>query len=219
MACLAASAWLVTNSQAFDLRALRVTGNVRLSFDDIARDAGLTGETNVLWLAANELERRLQANPWVLTAHVSRTLPSTVVVAVRERVAVAVLAGRPGLLVAGDGMVLGVAGGSDRLPLIQAPRRHSIGTRLSPSPQLAVARGIPASVRSLVARVFLDRSGGIRLAMRDGASVLFGDATEIAPKGRALKGLLSWVARRGVIPRYIDVRVPAAPAVRARSTP
>ncbi len=217
LACLAAGAWWVTNSQAFDLRALRVTGNVRLSSGEVAEQAGLTAQTNVLWLSAGEVERRLQRNPWVQSARVSRTLPSTLIVSVTERAPVAVLSGRPAMLVAGDGTILGVAGRSERLPRIRVPGRPPIGSRLSPPPELRVAQGLPTGLRSFVVRVFVDRTGAIALDLRDGTRVLFGTASQARAKGRALQGVLSWGARHGVVARYIDVRVPAAPALRPRS--
>jgi cell division protein FtsQ len=214
LACLAAVTWWVTNSRVFDLRALRVSGNTHLSSAEVGRLADLTDGTNVLWTSAGQVERRLERHPWVLSADVSRTLPSTVVISVRERTPVAVIARRRPLLVAGDGKVLGRAGPSARLPRIDVPGSPVIGSRVSASlPQLTVARALPPDLANMVARVSVGAGRSVTLSLRDGTRVVFGQPVEARAKAVALAGVLSWAARNGLTPQYVDVRVPAAPAL------
>jgi len=214
LALVMAVAWWVTNSRVFDVRTLRVDGNAHLSSEEVVRLAALTDGTNVLWMSTGEVERRLERHPWVQSADVSRTLPSVVAISVRERRPVAVIGGPRPLLVAADGTVLGEAGPSARLPLIEAPGEHGVGSRVDASmPQLSVARALSADLRDAVASVSTGAGPTITLELRTGVRVLFGEPSGAPAKVEALASVLRWAARKGVTPEYIDVRVAAAPAL------
>jgi len=216
LALIAAAGWWVTTTAVFDMRTLMVIGNRHLSDAQVARLAGLSRTTNVMWLRTGALANRIERDPWVLRARVSRTLPGTVSVSIQERRPVAVVeAGRALVLVSGDGVILGEARGKVRLPMIAlAGVRVTMGGRVSGSPALlVVARSLPTGVRSKVARITRTGPGGLTLILRNGAHVLYGDASEPEAKAQALSSLLSWTSERGIEADYIDVRTPAAPAV------
>jgi cell division protein FtsQ len=212
-----AAGWWVTGSKIFALRTLQVVGNAHLSSEQVAGLAGLSESTNVFWLSSNRIERRLQSNPWVASATVSRTLPSEVKVVIRERVPVAVLLDASGVrfLVAADGVVLGSAGRGVALPTIVAPPPGAaVHGRIDPrTPALSVAASLPPSLRARVTAVDV-KGGQATLALRGGGKVLFGDPSESAAKSEALLAVLSWADRNGVHPASVDVRAPAAPALR-----
>jgi cell division protein FtsQ len=207
-------AWWVTNSSAFDVRTLRVEGNTHLSSDDVVRLASLTDNTNVLWMSTKEVERRLERDPWIRSADVSRTLPSAVAISVRERWPVAILRGRSHLMVAGDGTVLGKAGPRVRLPLIDPPGRHRMGSPVHPSDaRLSVARALSPDLRELVATVSVGAGSSTTLELRSGVRVLFGEPSGAPAKVEALRSVLAWAVRHGVSPEYVDVRIAAVPAI------
>jgi cell division protein FtsQ len=215
LALITAAGWWVTNSPLFDMRRLRVTGNRHLSDVQVARLAGLSRATNVMWLRSRAIAGRIEQNPWVLRARVSRTLPGTVTVAVQERRAVAVVQARGrSVVVSGDGVVLGRVSSRTRLPEIELPEAPvDTGARIGSTPaQLVAARALPAGLRRRVARVVQTR-GSLTLVLRDGVRVLYGDASQAAAKARALASLLSWAGDRGIRVDYIDVQAPAAPAL------
>lgn len=216
LAVIAAAGWWVTNTPLFDVRTLTVKGNRHVSDAEVARLAGLTRKTNVVWLRTGALAHRIERDPWVLRARVARTLPGTVTVSIQERRPVAVVdTGRSLLLVSGDGVILGRARPNTRLPAIALTGvRGVVGSHVSGSPALLmVARSLPAGVRGKVERITQGGSGALTLMLRGGAQVLFGDASEADAKGRALASLLQWANERGVRADYIDVRAPAAPAL------
>jgi cell division protein FtsQ len=214
---LATAAW-VSNSPVFDLRSLRVRGNSHLSAVEVRRLSGLDAGTNVFWLSSSSVERRLEADPWIGSVDVSRRLPGTVILTVRERVPVAVVTGtsRPPLLVAADGTLLGAAPDDARLPSISVALAHlSVGTRLRPStPPLVVVLAVPQTLRSRVESVLVNPDGGVTMALRGGVRVLYGDVSDALAKGRALLAVLSWAAREGITPEYVDVTAPSAPALK-----
>ncbi len=216
LALIAAAGWWVTTTALFDMRTLTITGNRHLSDAQVARLARLSRTTNVMWLRTGAVANRIERDPWVLRAGVSRTLPGAVSISIQERRSVAVVeAGRALMLVSGDGVILGEARGKVRLPMIAlAGVRPTTGGRVSsPSALLVVARSLPMGVRSKVARITQAGPGGLTLILRNGAHVLYGDASEPEAKGQALSSLLSWTSKRGVEADYIDVRAPAAPAL------
>jgi cell division protein FtsQ len=214
VAVFLAAGWWVTNSRVFDARHISVTGNVHLSSPEVLALTDLSSGTNVLWMSTGQVEGSLERHPWVLSADVSRTLPSGVVISLQERSPVALIsAGRP-LLVAGDGMILGRAGPSARLPLIEVAGDHAVGSRIQGSaPALVVARAFPPDLRERVHRITVRPGETVLLSLRGGTRVLFGEATEAGAKANALRAVLSWAARNAITPVHIDVRVPAVPAL------
>lgn len=213
-------AW-VGNSPVFRMRELRVTGAARLSESDVARLAGLTSKTNVLWVSGSAVEQRLEANPWIASATVTRQLPGEIDIVVHERTAVARVSQSGGrvLMVSGDGVVLGThAAGDSGVPLLQ-PAHETLGVT---PPAAAIARlkaalvtvaALPPTVRGQVATATERPDGTVTLTLERGTVVEFGDAARAAEKGRVLRALLEWSAAHGVTPRAINVETPTAPAI------
>lgn len=220
LALIATVGWWVTNSPLFDMRTLRVSGNRHLSDADVARLAGLSRATNVVWLRTGRVADRMERDPWVLRAKVSRTLPGVVAVSIQERRPVAVLQVRGSLLlVSGDGVILGRASARARLPAIEVRGASTeVGTRISITPQLIAARALPEGLRRRVARITQTARGSLTLILRNGVPVYYGDDSHAGPKARALASLLSWANERGIRADYIDVQAPAAPALHPAGT-
>lgn len=210
---IGAGGWWVTNSVLFELRTLRVSGNSHVSPEDVARMGGLTEHTNVLWFSSSVVERSLERNPWILSARISRVLPSVIAVAIEERVPVAILT--PGRwLVAADGTVLASADGATGLPEVTvAETGLRVGLRLlTPPPELTMLGSLPSGLLRNVASV-AGQSGNLTLTLRSGVTVIYGDASRATEKARALQSVLTWTSRNGVHPAYVDVRAPTTPAL------
>ena len=214
LSLLGAAAWGVTHSRVFELRSLTVTGNEHLSSAQVASIGGVTSRTNVLWLSSGALERRLEGNPWIKEARISRTLPSFLSIAIVERTPAGILAGSR-LLVSSDGVVLGQADPETPLPLIEVEARPTGTPAVLPSdlPALRIVRELPAELAPRVAHVGFDRSDRLTLTLRGGIRVILGDGEAGAAKAAALRALLKWIDRSNVRIAYIDLTVPTAPAV------
>jgi cell division protein FtsQ len=217
LAVLGAAAWGVTHSRVFELRSLRVTGTVHLTAADVASIGGLSSRTNVLWLSTGALERRLERDPWIRDVRISRTLPADLSIRIIERSPAAIVAPSQ-VLLSSDGVVLGPADPSSRLPVIEGQPRVGSGVTRLPAglPALQVIRSLPQSVVPFVARVGFDSAGRLTLVLRSGTPVVFGDAGRAAEKGAALEALLRWVDGTGVRAESIDLTVPTAPAIRTQ---
>jgi cell division protein FtsQ len=213
-------AW-VGNSPVFRMRQLHVMGARHLSEADVARLTGLTSRTNVLWVSGSAVARRLEENPWIASAVVTRHLPGEINIAIRERTAVARIAQSGGrfLLVSGDGVVLGTqAPPESRVPVIRLARSAEatgapVATVAGMRAALATVAALPPTVRGQVTTATERPDGTVTLKLARGATVDFGDAGRAAEKGRVLRALLEWSAAHGVTPDTIDVETPTAPAI------
>jgi len=206
-------AWWVTHSAIFEARRIVVTGNRQLSEGRVLRIGGVSGRTNVLWFSPGSVEGRLTADPWILTARVSRTLPATISISVTERVPMAVLHEGGSYFIAADGTVLGPARGRSGLPTIGIDGPPIVaGARSAGAlgPLKAMA-GLPASLRNEVRRAYVDH-GLLTMELRSGVRAVYGDAGAAEAKGEALAAVLGWAARSGIHLAYVDVRAPVSPA-------
>lgn len=209
---LGAATWWVTNSAIFNLRTLEIRGNAHLTKAQVARVGALTGEVNVLWTLPGTIERRLESHPRIREAHVSRTLPSTLIVVIKERRAVAVLP-ESGAIVGPDGKVLGTKKQTGALPLISTPPTEGGEGKTLARDGLAVARAMPPKLRRLVQDITVGDAGRIQLRLRDGTIVTYGDRSQMAVKAAVLRSVLQWSERTRIKTKSIDVSVPTAPTL------
>jgi cell division protein FtsQ len=215
-AVVAATAVGLTRSPLVHARTIRVQGASHLTRSDVLRAAQIAVGVNVFMLDAGAAERRLEADPWVAEATISKHLPSTLVVDIQERSPVAVIESTGLLrLVAGDGTLLDAAGAGVALPLIASAE----ATVSEPAPTAVhdAARAVAAMalvVRRQVAQVSILADGTLRVDLRSGAPVSYGPGVDLVAKGEALLALLRWASAQGTPIVSADVRVPSAPTAR-----
>jgi cell division protein FtsQ len=170
------------------------------------RAVDVTRGEALLLVDTGAVEARLEALPWVEDAEVWRDLPGTLRATVVPRVTVAwarTAAGRV-QLVGRTGVVFGEATeppvGHPELPVV--------------SPVAArVAAALPDGLRERVSAVVVDdpAGSGIRLRLVDGPEVRMGEPRELRAKAAAAAAVIA--AHGGSPATYVDVQVPAAPAV------
>lgn len=212
---LGATAVALTRSALFHARTIRIHGASHLSRADVLRISGIVSGTNVFTLDAGAAERRLERDPWIVEATIAKDLPSTIVVDVHERVAVAVaeVGGIP-RLVADDGVLLEAA-----LPRVAAGLpRIAAAEQDGPEPTIeavdGAARALAAMAPTLRRRVDLVSilaDGQLLVGLSSGAQVAYGAAVDLVEKARALRAVLDWAAAHATSVTSADVRVPSAP--------
>jgi cell division protein FtsQ len=213
-AALVVAAGLVgaTYTSVFAADAIRVRGAHHLTKGDILRLSGLERGVNVFHLDAEAVEARVERDPWVARATLTRELPGTVILTIRERVPVAVVNdGTVERLVAGDGGLLDV-GAPQNLPRIVAEEG---ATTTDPAAVRAAAAAVAAmrpDVRRQIAFVRLLPEGELILELRSGVPVAYGSADDAVAKAQALAAMLRSVERTGERFTSIDISVPTAPA-------
>ena len=84
LAVLAAAA-LILRFAVFSVKEIRVTGNNRISSEDIIRSSGIRRWDNILTLNENAVKERLRSDYRLLFRSVTREMPGTVVLSVKER--------------------------------------------------------------------------------------------------------------------------------------
>src|SRR5271165_1949797 len=119
--CLKDARDLVANAAGLRIVSITLTGNARVSREEVLATAGVTGTTSLVFLDAEGARKRLKGNPWIADATVLKLYPRELQIRIRERAAFA-LWQKDGAVsvIADDGTVLEpyVAPGLIRLPLV-----------------------------------------------------------------------------------------------------
>lgn len=220
--------WL-TRSDRFAITEIDIRGAERLDRAHIRALIGVpehaTGaEANIFRLGLAEVEHRLQADPWIASAEVSRQLPNRLIVELREEHAAALVA-LDGLYLAdaegrvfkraeverGEGLGLPIITGVPRKAYLSHPEvaREAIRTCLE---ALRVYRkdGHTDGTRPAVAEVHFDARRGISFHSYDGAMAIRvgdGDAEQIDRRLNTFD--VAWAAlsdeeRQGARVVYVD---------------
>jgi cell division protein FtsQ len=172
----------ITGSQRFAVAAIEVEGNQELSDAEVRERAGLAAGTNLFRADLGAIERRLEADPWIVSAAAHRAFPDRVVVEVEEHHAAALVELGALYLADDQGHVFKRAdlrkGDGPRLPIISGIEREQY------TAHPAVAR---AEIRAALeaARIYRKKDdrpplGEIRVDPRRGVTlVTYDTATSI----------------------------------------
>lgn len=223
-AAASVAAWYqVPRLSVFDVREIAVLGasatsdlQVRSSVDEMMR-----GRT-IYTVDRERTERRVRELPFVSSAHVDRHFPSGISISIVEYEPLAFgVAGNGGWLVARDGRVLTRArldDWRDRAPVVRLEHESvQAGDRVGDEPALRLLRALPPTFPGTFRAVEL--TNGIFVAvMHDGPEIRFGRDADLSGKLVVAQRLLTFYGphARGRI-TYVDVSVPARPAVMAAS--
>ncbi len=141
--------------------------------------------------------------------------PHTLSIRVIEQPPVAALTvGGANTAAAADGVVLGPGLLKSSLPVVSGASSDPIGSGRVKSPAtlaaLSVLGAAPPALAGWVARVYSGKEG-LTVAMRNGLSLYFGDATRVHAKWLSASRVLADPSSQGAW--YVDVRLPERPAV------
>lgn len=114
------ASYMIADSGMFVLKEIKITGNQYVDEKDILKRVMVDPGTRLFEVQTDSVEQRILRNPYFSGVSVSRSLPSTLIIAVQEREAVAYLVDRSIYMVATDGKILlkKPRMSFDRLPLI-----------------------------------------------------------------------------------------------------
>jgi cell division protein FtsQ len=211
------SLWVVARSAVFQIQRIDVLGNRRLTDGEIARRSGIRLRSNLLTVPLDEVERSLLRSPWIAGAEASRSLPSTLVIQVQERSPVAWVHDPNGYaVVAPDGMVIDrrVHLPEELVALGASPVSVPVGGRMRGiRAPLTVASSLTPKLRSAVAEA---RAVGdeVELLLDGGAKIYYGEPALLRAKNAAIDSMLRYAGKQGLEIEYLDVRSPAAPALK-----
>ena len=204
---------IVLASGAFDVHRVDVVGASRAT---TARINALTHSAvgdSMLTVNTSSLRHRIAALPQVAGVHIAREWPNTLRLTVTERVAVVAVHQPSGWLLVDRAATpyLTVAQLPARvLPLDIAATNASALRAGDPTLRAAVdvVSALPAAVRKNVVEVSAPSIAGIRLGLRGGSTVIWGDPADSAHKARALAVLLQQTQRSHAHVHVYDVSTP-----------
>ncbi len=175
----------VDTSPRFALKETVVEGNVRRPKEAILDEGGVTLGKNVFAIDLDAAKRKIEADPWIAEATLGRRLPDTVLISVKERTAVAIVALDDSYLVSPTGEVFKRVepGDPSDLPVVTGLAADAIATdREGLTRTLQRALDIAADYaqstlgsRWTLEEVHVEKSGGITLVVgQAGVSLVLG---------------------------------------------
>jgi cell division protein FtsQ len=111
----------VANGAGLRIASVALTGNARVSREEVLATAGVNGTASLIFLDVDGARQRLKSNPWIADATVLKLYPRELQIRINERVAFALWQkDRAVSVIAEDGTVLEpyVEPGLIRLPLV-----------------------------------------------------------------------------------------------------
>lgn len=221
VALAAAAAFLFLQSGFFRLERLAVTGNHRVSQDEVALLAGVTPGARLYSLRLDDVASRIERNPWIRDAQVSRRWPATLVVKVTERQPVALIPYYQYFLaVDRDGVALGLVQdmASLEVPIIGGiPSSRVLLGRPYPVDKLKVGlQCLKALGKPWVDQVSdLDLSGDQDLTMflRGPVEVRLTQSGDLTGKMQTLATILADAQAKGLKLAKVDLRWDGQPVI------
>jgi cell division protein FtsQ len=169
----------VLASEQLRVERVEVRGSHFLSEGEIRELLGPAVGENILTLDITALKSRLRSSPWVAEATVTRTLPNTVRVDVRERVPLALAEIDRLYLMDGDGALVDIYGprtGVFDLPIVRGLLGVDEVSRRERARRAGVLLADLGELAQEISEVFVEPSGDLRVVLRGpGEVLLFGD--------------------------------------------
>jgi cell division septal protein FtsQ len=215
---IAAGVYVVSTLPQLRVRAVNVQiESNRLNEGEILGAARIDRTANAWLIDTGAAERRIEAIPYVRSAHISRTLPADLSIAVTARVPVACLHSGARVVTIDDAPRILQDGCVDATlaRITIAPASLGAAGTIAADPSIG---GLVADSHTLaeahVALVSVSRDtfGGLVALDRSGVSLLFGSDTDLAQKAALVNPIRAAVAKDRRV-KSIDLRAPATPIV------
>ncbi len=205
----------------FDPARVEVVGNRRVAEAEILERAAIARNANMWLQSTSAIARRVEAIPFVATASVHRIPPTTMKIAVTERVPFVILQSGDEAAVADHALrVLEGSSGEETLPVfvLQPGVALRAGAFVAQSRALELRDDYDAMVAAGLAPVELrrDRFGGLVATLPGQVRVLFGDDSDLTRKIALVNPILTQVVRDRARVAAIDLRAPNTPVLQYR---
>ncbi|MDQ0286967.1 cell division protein FtsQ [Desulfofundulus luciae] len=203
------AAFILLGSPLFEVREIEVTGNSSLADKKIVELSGITAGTNIFKVNLKESAARIRTVPLIKDVSLTREFPSRIVIAVRERKAVALLPVKDGFMqVDREGVCLQESGVAGSLPVVTgavvstpAPGQVIRDAKLCTA--LQVINQLPGPLRSNLSEIHVNGQGQVVLYTLDGVECRLGTPVDINKKAGVLLQVLEQVKGRQIA--YVDL--------------
>lgn len=207
VATIGIATWLVYGSALLGVRQVQVVGAGYIPVADIQAAARVPIGTPLASVDTGVVAGRVRGLIEVANARVRRDWPSTLVIDVTPRVAVAASPSDQGyLLLDAGGVPFRTVSGPGDLPIVvlASPGPDDESTQGA----LSVLASLPTELRDQLVRIEAPAPTRIRLVLPGGRTIIWGDATDNVTKGRVAVSLLQHPGK------VIDVSAPNVVTVR-----
>jgi cell division protein FtsQ len=199
----------VMASERLKVGRVEVRGSRFLSEGEVRELLGPAVGENILGLDIESLKGRLRASPWVADATVSRTLPDTLRVDVRERAPLALAELERLYLMDGDGTVIDLYGprtaGFD-LPIVRGLVRASSEERRDRAQKAGLLLSDLGDLAAEVSEVEVEPSGDLKVVLRGNGELIRMGPPPYRTRLLVFLGLREELARRCPDAEYFDLR-------------
>ncbi len=215
-AVVALACWLVLASPLLAVRTVQVDGAGSLTPEQVVSAAGITTGTPLARVDTAAAAARVAGLPQVAAVEVTRGWPRTVVVTLRERVPVAVVAtGGSRSLVDREGVLFDTITGDPPAGVVPLAVTDPGPGDAATTAALGALTSLPRDVRRQVTGVSATSADDVTLQLTDGRTVLWGSAAQTDRKSRVLDALLDQVEAGALDPAgTLDVSTPDAVVLR-----
>lgn len=208
-----------SQSQFFALKSFEITGLKQLSRDEVIQKCGLTSGMNYFRLDLRQAEKRLRAMPIIEKVEVSKRLPSTVVIIVKEREPCALLCTDSGFLVIDNkGYCLEKVAGAEcySFPVITGlvPDTQTPGELISKKRHLQlVLAALSRDIENYISEINIASDENLIAYSRQGIPIMLGTPEELPEKLKMGVAFLGSLETENAV-EYVDIRAVQALAVK-----
>jgi len=218
------AAYVLLRSPFFEVKRVVVRGNHFLNEERIRSVADIGVGVNIFKLDLAAADANLKLIPMLKEAQITRSLPSTVVITVKERVPLGLLPTVEGFIeVDEEGVYLIKAGaGTPGLPVITGVQAEIAGLGQPVKSEklgsaLTVIKELPDSTVANLSEVHVDEEGLIKIYTMEGIQCRFGLPVDVQEKGAILSQLLLELRKQGAKVSYIDLTCAGQPVVQYKN--
>jgi cell division protein FtsQ len=215
-----ATLFILLRSSVFEVRNVLVQGNLYLGDEQIQAVADIGQGVNIFAVKTAAVAANLKQVPMIREAKVARSLPSSIVITVVERVPMGLVPTKDGFIeVDEEGVYLtGASAGTPGLPVITGvqvevsePGQAFESEGLNSA--LAVIKGLPVGSAANLSEVHVSDDGQINIYTTEGYQCRFGLPQEIQEKGIIFQQILLELRKQGAKIHYIDLSYTGQPVV------
>lgn len=194
LAIVVAAGVVVWTTPVFKVSDIAVSGNKAVSHEDITKATGITPGDNLVRVDVEDAAGKVAELPWVSTATVSRSFPSTLRVNVGEHAPVAFFKdGDETRLIDANGEAFAVGKPPEGAVEITGetgnPKDSAVHTP-EMEEAVSVIAALPDDLRSRVRTLEIEERYSLRFTLDDGRTVYWGADEDNADKARAMKAAL-----------------------------
>lgn len=211
--------YILIGSPFFEIKRIHVEGNNFYSSEKILLDSGIEPGVNIFKVNLANAAKKLNTLSMLKDVHITRVLPSQILITVTERKPLALLpaAGRF-IIVDAEGVCCREGKiGETGLPLITGININipPVGQAVN-DPELAVAlnviKSLPQDLTQDLSEVYFDKNKGVILYTLEGVQCRLGLPDKIDSKGTVLAQVLDKQKNKRI--DYIDLSIESYPVVR-----